>query len=187
MEIAIEARSLSHPQPGGFKTYTTNLIRELLKIDHVNRYTLYLDRPLPLGTLPTKHNVDYCVMSPIGQSLSVPLREQIRLPLSLRQKHLHLVHAPCATAPILTKLPFIITIHDTIEFLNNLQGGFSPLITSPKQWLMSLYSRTTQRLIAHRAQIIITVSEHSKHDIIHTLQVPPNKIRVIPNAHAQCY
>ncbi|MCA9932351.1 MAG: glycosyltransferase family 4 protein [Anaerolineales bacterium] len=187
MEIAIEARSLSHPQPGGFKTYTTNLIKELLRIDSINQYTLYLDRPLPLGTLPSSDNVDTCIMSPMGLVLNVPIREQIRLPLKLYRKQPHLIHAPCTTAPILTKFPLVITIHDTIEFLNNSQdGSYSPM-TSPKRRLMSLYSRTIQRLGARRAKVIITDSEHSKQDIIHTLQVPTSKICVIPIAHAQCY
>ena len=44
MRIGIDARFLTHPQVGGFKTYTTNLIRALLKEDRVNEYVLYLDR-----------------------------------------------------------------------------------------------------------------------------------------------
>ena len=45
MRIGIDARFLTHPQSGGFKTYTENLIAALTEIDTENEFILYLDRP----------------------------------------------------------------------------------------------------------------------------------------------
>jgi hypothetical protein len=45
MKIGIDARFLTHPQQGGFKTYTTDLIKYLRRIDSSNQYILYIDRP----------------------------------------------------------------------------------------------------------------------------------------------
>ena len=42
MKIGIDARFLTHPQLGGFKTYTENLIAALAEIDTENEYILYL-------------------------------------------------------------------------------------------------------------------------------------------------
>ena len=44
MRIGIDARFLTHPQRGGFKTYTTHLIAALAAIDAQNEYVLYTDR-----------------------------------------------------------------------------------------------------------------------------------------------
>ena len=46
MKICIDARFLTHPQVGGFKTYTENLIRALVEVDAENQYVLYVDRNL---------------------------------------------------------------------------------------------------------------------------------------------
>ena len=46
MKIGIDARFLTHPQVGGFKTYTENLIRALIEVDGENQYVLYVDRDL---------------------------------------------------------------------------------------------------------------------------------------------
>ena len=44
MHIGIDARFLTHPQIGGFKTYTENLVSALAEVDSDNQYFLYLDR-----------------------------------------------------------------------------------------------------------------------------------------------
>ena len=49
MKIGIDARFLTHPQFGGFKTYTTNLVESLVQLDTADEYVLYLDRTAPRG------------------------------------------------------------------------------------------------------------------------------------------
>jgi glycosyltransferase involved in cell wall biosynthesis len=44
MRIGFDARFLTHPQRGGFKTYTENLISALATVDKENEYILYVDR-----------------------------------------------------------------------------------------------------------------------------------------------
>ena len=44
MKIGIDARFLTHPQLGGFKTYTVNLVRALSQVDNDNCYVIYVDR-----------------------------------------------------------------------------------------------------------------------------------------------
>ena len=45
MRIGVDARFLTHPQAGGFKTYTENLVEALRLVDSTNSYVLFLDRP----------------------------------------------------------------------------------------------------------------------------------------------
>jgi hypothetical protein len=44
-KIAIDARAISHPQAGGFKTYSVNLVNHLVDLDYSVSYTLLVDRP----------------------------------------------------------------------------------------------------------------------------------------------
>ncbi len=56
MKIGIDARFLTHPQVGGFKTYSKNLIKALGQIDHTNQYLIYVDRSPDLTALPANDN-----------------------------------------------------------------------------------------------------------------------------------
>lgn len=186
MHIAIDARSLSHPQPGGFKTYTTHLVQALLKEDRENEYVLYLDRPVDPSGYADFPNVTLEVIRPVGGWAGVPLREQIWLPFHFTRWHPDVVHFPCATGSIAITVPLVVTIHDAIEFFER------PRLTrlsreSVRRRLMVQYNRWVQRVIARHATTIITVSTQSMHDIAKTLRVPKDKIRVIPNAHAEFF
>ncbi|HEY3297205.1 MAG TPA: hypothetical protein VGK34_01010, partial [Armatimonadota bacterium] len=45
MRVGIDARFLTHPQRGGFKTYTHTMVSALAEVDRENEYFLYTDRP----------------------------------------------------------------------------------------------------------------------------------------------
>ncbi len=63
MRVGIDARFLTHPQLGGFKTYTEELVAALARVDAVNDYVLYLDRPPDERTkLPRAFNFAYRVV-----------------------------------------------------------------------------------------------------------------------------
>ena len=59
MKIAIDARFLTHPQLGGFKTYTVNLVRALSEVDNENHYILDVDRSPLDNMLPSADNFEY--------------------------------------------------------------------------------------------------------------------------------
>lgn len=182
MRIAIDARALSHPQPGGFKTYTTNLIRSLPEVDGRNQYHILLDRPVPNDQVPTAPNVTVEVVDGQRAGWGMPYREQVRLPLRLRGGAFDLFHAPCATGPVAARLPLVVTIHDAIEFLETGRSGASLMKANLKRLALPAYSRAVQRLVARRAATIITDSTHSRDDLVRYLGVDPALIRVIPLA-----
>ena len=187
MHIAIDARALSHPQPGGFKSYTTNLIRSLLDIDDTNRYTILLDRPIADDVLPVAPNAKIEIHDGERGMWGMPFREQVRLPLRLRRGVFDLFHAPCATGPLDPGLPSVITIHDAIEFLEVGQSRIRLTTEGVKRILMPKYSRMVQRYIARRAARIITVSSHSRDDLTRVLGIEESLIRVIPIAHSPIF
>ncbi len=103
-------------------------------------------------------------------NLSGHLWEQLELPLFLRQVKSRLLVNLANTAPLLYKNQFI-TIHD-LAFLRN-----------PKWFSIkaSIYYRLLIPALARRAQKIITVSEFSKSEIMHLLNIPDHKISVVYN------
>ena len=80
MKVGIDARFLTHPQLGGFKSYTVNLVAALSKIDSENEYILYLDRHPNTGDfIPASPNFHSRVVS-VPPVVGLPWREQIKLP-----------------------------------------------------------------------------------------------------------
>jgi len=154
MRIGIDARFLTHPQSGGFKTYTENLVNALSLIDSANTYVLYLDRPPGEAALP-KSNFTYRVVEGTLPVLGMPIREQIGLPKHAVQDHIDVMHFPCLTATLTSQCPFVLTLHDTI-WLTSRPGSLSSREgRSPKRWAMWLYNRWIPQLAARRARHIV--------------------------------
>jgi glycosyltransferase involved in cell wall biosynthesis len=181
MKIGIDARFLTHPQAGGFKTYTENLVKALSLIDSVNAYVLYLDRPPTEETLPNKNNFVYRVVKGTLPVLGMPVREQFGLPKRIAQDRIDLMHFPCLTASLKSRCPFILALHDTI-WLTAQPGSLSSREGhSLKRWTMWLYNKWIPQLAARRARRIITASHATKADIVNQLGICPENISVVPH------
>ena len=76
MKVGIDARFLTHPQRGGFKTYTENLIQSICDVDENNQYTIYIDRPLSNSMKLLKKDWDYKFVPGYFPLIGMPLREQ---------------------------------------------------------------------------------------------------------------
>jgi glycosyltransferase involved in cell wall biosynthesis len=178
MRIGIDARFLTHPQKGGFKTYSENLISALARIETKNTYFLYLDRePDETTQLPQKPNFNYRVVPGELPYLGMPWREQIGLPLQVKRDGIDVLHSPCLTAPI-RRLPCVsvVTIHDMIWFFPEKfsQRNSTPIKRKPLEW----YYRRIPEYAARNARAIITVSEASKESIHESLSLPAERIFV---------
>ena len=173
--IAIDARSLSHPQQGGYKTYTRNLVRSLSGINSPHHFTVYVDRPIDDDLLDLGREVTLKVVPSNFPLVGVPFREHVSIPYSLAANHITLAHFPCSTAALLSPCPFIVTIHDTIEFM-----PISALDEKPplKRVFMHFYNKENQRRAARHAAATITVSKNSKKDIVQCFGIPEEKVFV---------
>jgi glycosyltransferase involved in cell wall biosynthesis len=179
LRVAIDGIAVSHPQPGGYKTYSTNLVRHLAVTQSDADYVLFVDRPLPFG-LPPNWRVERISSGHGG--VGVAWREQVGLPRRARQRGVSVLHSPCATGPLWAGLPVVVTIHDTIEFTESLQP-----VGGARWWAMRLYSRWVQAHLATRADAIITVSDYSKRQIMARFQLPSDRISVIHEAPSSIY
>ncbi|MFN3980312.1 MAG: glycosyltransferase family 4 protein [Caldilinea sp.] len=177
MRIGIDARFLTHPQAGGFKTYSVNLLSALGEIDAENQYIVYVDRPLPEHVArPSNANFVWRIVPGTQRLIGMPWREQVRLRWQISQDRLDLVHFLCNTAPVGLPNHYVITLHDTIQvtakrsWINSLAGF--------KQFAITEYSRQSILHSVRRADCVITVSNSERMEIGATLHIPLERIIV---------
>src|SRR4029434_9034390 len=107
-------------------------------------------------------------------SPTYPVAEQLTIPLALRRAGVTRFHAPHYVLPPLVRCRSVVTIHDCIHLM------FPQYLPNPAALA---YARMATARAARRAELILTVSESSKRDILRFVPVPPEKITVIPNAY----
>jgi glycosyltransferase involved in cell wall biosynthesis len=165
MKIGIDARFLTHPQPGGFKTYVESLVAALAQLDTENEYVLYVDRrPNDGCRLPAGSNFVSRVVPGSLPVIGMPWREQIGLASQVARDRIDLFHAPCLTAPLYLDCPLVVTVHDMIwAFPERFAHVGSRSI---KRQLMGWYNYAVPKSVLKRASAIITVSRASKKSIV---------------------
>jgi glycosyltransferase involved in cell wall biosynthesis len=174
MKIGIDARFLTHPQTGGFKSYSTHLINALTQIDTANEYVLYVDRAAPRGAAwASSPNNTVRVVPGDVPLMGMPWREQVHLARMAARDRLDLFHAPCLTAPLRLACPLVVTIHDMIWHTPPAAQALGL-----KRMLMARYYQTVPRLAAQRAAAVITISQAAKQRIVAELGLKPEQVTV---------
>ena len=179
MRIGIDARFLTHPQAGGFKTYTENLVRSLGQVDERNEYVVYVDRNPASINLPRHPRFSYCTVDGAFPGFGMPLREQVKLRRQIRRdRPLDTIHFLCNTAPAGLAQNYVVTLHDTIQIEPGPPAGAAPGANSLKRWAISSYSKWTILQAVRSARRVITVSEHEKARIVQLLGIDPQCVCV---------
>jgi len=95
--------------------------------------------------------------------------EQVRLPPVAARDHLDVFFAPAYTAPLATRIPVVIAIHD-VSF------------AAHPEWFSAregLRRRTICRRAANRSRAVVTISEFSRREIVEHLGVAESRVHVI--------
>ncbi len=167
LRIAIDAHSVGTGLAGN-ETYATNLIEALAQIDQFNLYTLYVTRKEAVERFKNRWP-NFTVRSTLPHS---PL---IRIPLTLsaelRRNRVDVLHVQF-TAPPAAPCPVVVSIHDL---------SFEHLPQTFKR-RSRIQLRLTVRRSARLASQVITLSNHSRADIIDTYKIDPDKVTAIPLA-----
>ncbi len=93
------------------------------------------------------------------------------LPRVLEKQNFDLVHSPAFVAPTSAPCPVIVTIHDVSY----------RLFPEHFPWWWSAYLQKLVPKVLQTAAAVVTVSEHSKQDIVLHYRIPAKKVHVIYN------
>lgn len=175
MKIGINTMFFRHPASGSGQ-YLIHLLNALADIDTKNEYVLVGPDALPAGVkkqlhIPFMHHPK-AVTGPLGRhpSLEKMTWEQWTGPREARRLDVDLFHVPHFAPPLLTgSMPVVATIHDVIPLRLPLYHASAKA---------KVYSSVVARA-AHKATMIITVSQHARQDIIDALKLPAERVRAI--------
>lgn len=169
MTIAIDASRANKPNKTGTEWYSWHIIEELKKIAQPDdKFLLYANSALTGGLEKLPENF-------VEKDLRWPpkyLWTQLRLWWELWRNPPDVLLVPAHTIPFLPlpkKIKVCVNVHD-VGFKRN------PELYKPIQvW----YHDLTMKRIKSRANVIITISEFSKQEIIDLYGVKPEKIKVV--------
>jgi glycosyltransferase involved in cell wall biosynthesis len=157
MIIGIEAQRIFRKKKHGMDMVALELIRNLQTIDQENEYILFI-KPDADDTV-LQESANFRVVRLNGGFY--PLWEQIALPRAARKAGCQLLHCTSNTAPVLTRIPLVVTLHDIIymesSYLKILRGSGSLY-----QKFGNLYRKFFVPWIVKKSDKIITVSHFEK-------------------------
>lgn len=175
MKIGFNARLLASPTTRGWNRYTINLLTELPAFGI--ELFLYSDRVLHKSHLAKLPKDSYQIR--IAPPMCYLFWEQYWLPKQCEKDKVALLHCPINFGlPWSSCCPRILTLHDAID-----QVYYSQY-TSWRQLLnlAEVQTRMYHWVARTRADRIITVSQHSKRDLVEHLHIPEHKITAIYEA-----
>ncbi len=168
---ALLASTAASYRNAGVSHYILSLLQALGKIDHENEYVIFISDQAVARHLAMPPTMAFI---PVGKAIGNPtlrvLWEHARLANHVHRQRLDLLHAPVNILPLRLSCPGVVTIHD-LAFLR------FPEFFRPAR---RRYQRHFIHQSARRARLIIALSEQTRQDIMELLDVPAERIRVIP-------
>ena len=161
MRIGIEAQRILRLKKHGMDVVALELIKNLQQIDKTNRYFVFARQDKDEFVIKKSDNLEL-KKSP---SLTYFDWEQIKLKKLIKSNDIDLLHCTANTAPLKLHLPFIVTIHDII-YLEKIDFKGTTY-----QNVGNLYRRFIVPKIANRADLILTVSNFERENIIENLKI----------------
>ncbi len=173
MEIGIDSRAAIWYRGTGIGTYTYQLIRNIYLIDKKNQYHFFLPNEKFQGTDPLNSGVFQSISQTKDKFWETVEDNQI-VP-----EGMDLYHVPQNGLGLPQKktCPWVVTIHDLIPYL-------LPETVGPAY--LEIFKKQMPDII-EKADHIITVSNHSKKDLVECLHADEKKISVIYEAPESTY
>jgi glycosyltransferase involved in cell wall biosynthesis len=170
LHIAIDARELCG-HPTGVGRYLANLLAEWTRAAMPHRFTLYATETI---AWPDAGGAAGGVSRPAVDIRVLPGKpgswwEQVQLPAALAADHPDVLFAPAYTAPLRTKIPTVLTIHD-LSFVAHPEWF---------TWREGPRRRWITRQAARRAAAVVAVSEFSRQEILTRLGLPASRVHAI--------
>jgi glycosyltransferase involved in cell wall biosynthesis len=164
VRIGIDARELCGHRTGVGR-YLGGLVNAWSSNDGARRHEFVLYAHQPLGIPLDARRFPARVVAGAGGTRW----EQRQLPAVVARDHLDVFFAPGYTAPLFSRIPLVVAIHD-VSF------------TAHPEWFSAregLRRRVLTRRTAAVARAVTTLSEFSKRELMDLLNVPEAKIHII--------
>ncbi|QCX33435.1 glycosyltransferase family 4 protein [Caloramator sp. E03] len=174
MKIAIDARGANWYAGTGIGTYTQQVLKYILKLDTENEYILYW-----CGTNYKDMYLNPNITISIASKKHHRFFEEYFIPENIKNKSIDIYHVPQngIGLPHKKNCLYISTIHDLIPYIMPETVG--------RGYLKRFIAQMPE--IIQNSDMIITVSEFSKKDIMRIFDVDEYRIKVTPLAADSCF
>ncbi|RLD43326.1 MAG: glycosyltransferase family 1 protein [Bacteroidetes bacterium] len=172
MKIAIEGQRLLRIKKHGMDMVALELINELQKLDKENEYVIFVKPDDDKNALKTTSN--FKIVELAGGPY--PTWEQIALPKAAKKEGCDILHCTSNTAPIITDIPLVTTLHDII-YMESVS-----IFGKAGTWYQkfgNMYRRLVVPSVIKKSDKIITVSKFEKKRIANFFNFPKNDNRLV--------
>lgn len=163
MKVAVDARSLSGGKPRGEGKSLLRLYQEIQQLRPDWQIVFFGQQPFPLALA----GIDTRTFDPPGFRFNT--WENLALPWHAWRAHADVLHCTSSSAPRWSLLPIVMTVHDVIPLVAN--DGWTDAETAR-------FERQIRYGLA-QAKRVITVSDHTKQDLLRRFGVAPDKLEVV--------
>lgn len=156
MTIGIEGQRLYRKKKHGMDMVALELIKNLQLIDQTNRYVIFVKPNEDSSCIPSAPNFK---IVELNSSFGYPGWEQSTLPKAALEHKCDILHCTSNTAPIKSKVPIMITLHDII-YMESVS-----VFKKAGTWyqkLGNMYRRLVVPSVVKKSKRIITVSEYER-------------------------
>lgn len=165
MKIGIDGRAASWYRGTGIGTYTYQLLKNLEEVDPSNEYYLFWPGD----------DYDFLKRGPMVKVEEVGPKkdlfwEEVHIPTRLSEEGVEIYHVPQngIGLPKRKTGKYIVTVHDLIPYTMPETVG---------KGYLRIFLEQMPRIV-EQADMIITVSEYSKRDVVRYFNIPPEKVVV---------
>ncbi len=180
MRIGVDACTWNNRR--GFGRFTRELLEAVLAVDKTNEYLFFIDsESAESDEFPSNVKIitAQTEVSPM-EAASASGRRSVKDLWSMSREVLHhkidLFFFPAVYSyfPVFNRTKIIVTLHDVI-------ADHHPELIFPSK-KSQLFWQLKQNIAIRQAHLILTVSEHSKEQIIEYFRLPESRLRVITEA-----
>lgn len=172
MRIAINTRFLMPGQLEGYGYFIQEICRRMVQSHPQHEFIFIFDRPFDRRFIFSENVRGIVSGPPARHPVLWKLWYDIKLPYLLKKYKADLFFSPDGFCSLNTNVPQCMVVHD-LAFLH-----FPTHLPAPQSWYLKRY---TPRFL-EKANLLTTVSEFSKTDIIAQYNIDPAKIKVVYSA-----
>ena len=180
MKIGVDACFWSNKR--GFGRFTRELLEALVAEDSENEYLFFVDREtaetdeFPTQVKKIVANTEFSPTQAASADGSRSAKDLWAMSREVLKHKIDIFFSPAVYSyfPIFNRTKIIVTLHDVI-------ADHHPELIFPNK-KSQLFWKLKQNIAIRQAHLILTVSEHSKEQIIEYFKLPESRLRVITEA-----